>query len=350
MGKHVLIVGGGFAGISAGVALLEGGRVDGVDLVERQSKPIVKTTGGFAQWWMRGRKFDVPTNAVAAHVNGVRIVSPSGYDAVVRSHESVAFVIHPQIFLEEYWRRFEALGGHIVTGATVQHVDVDGNATYTTSSGVVVRGSYDAIVAADGVKSTVKRILGLPEPSDDDIHIGYEETHPNTPKYDHSLVHLYIHPQLAPKGYWWVFPDDDTGQNVRVGVGVPKSVGLSPKHQLSMIKERYGGFDGKPLKVVGGHIPTAKPPKTNVYGRILLVGDAGNFCSPLHGGGIGFSWLSGILASEAISAGDLKSYDAKWRKTLAPLLARHYTLKKIFYRWNTPQFDKAVNTISKMDI
>ena len=156
------------------------------------------------------------------------------------------------------------------------------------------KGTFHAkyVIGADGAATAVGVAAGLGErPKPADLHIGLEYHVANTGFQDPQIFRLYLGHELAPLGYAWSFPEGDN--SLKVGVGIPKSVGVTPKSLMVKFMEKYPQYDTHISLSNGGIIPTAPPLKTAVKGNVVLVGDAAHFCSPLHGGGIGSGWSPG---------------------------------------------------------
>lgn len=127
---------------------------------------------------------------------------------------------------------------------------------------------------------------------------------------------IYLNQDIAPGGYFWIFPKG--GRMVNVGIGVQMKKGcLNPKIQL------YNHVLSKPLfkgsKIIhggGGIAPTRRPLDCLASNGFMVAGDAACLANPIHAGGIGPSMLSGKLAAEAaveaLEGGDV-SKEALWR-------------------------------------
>jgi flavin-dependent dehydrogenase/intein/homing endonuclease len=274
----VAIVGAGFAGLAAANRLIESG-IRPI-IIEARQEPIATTTGGIADWWFNAIKMSYPDEVVAAKIRGVRLVSPDGNEAVVKSDKSVGAVLYPEAYLKYYIRKLKDEGAEFITPG--HFVQIRGRElTYIKSGIEKVMTGVDYLIAADGAMSSVRSSLGYPPPDFEDIHLGYEETVDNVGGFSPDIVHICIDSWIARKGYIWIFPDDPFGTRVRVGLGIPKSNGESPKDLYeSRLLVKYPELKMEPYKCVGGHIPTAPLPETNVHGNVLFVGDAGRFCLP----------------------------------------------------------------------
>ena len=114
-------------------------------------------------------------------------------------------------------------------------------------------------------------------------------------------------------GYGWSFSKDTV---LNVGIGCPRSVIKSIKKEnpgwderqylldyVETLKEQ--GWFPKDIKVdrkmiAGSNIPVGMGMKCTVGDRMLVVGDAGGFVSPLSGEGLYYALDSGRIAAEAL--------------------------------------------------
>lgn len=290
---------------------------------------------------------EVPEEAVASKIYGVRIISPN-HEVVFRFKEPVGAVLYPEKWVEYYLKRCRELGVDLKLGVNVGLAKSENEMDFLTYH----NNSYarpdilktDALIAADGANSQVRRFLELPGMDPMDLHLGYEHTIDACEDWDPGLVHMVFNTKLAPKGYCWYFQEGK--DRARVGLGIPKGLNENPKMYFDRYCEAYPEFKKPPHKVLGGQIPTAPIPDSNVFQNVLFVGDAGFFCSPLHGGGIGFAAMSGAYAGTVVANGlPLKEYDKMWKKNLGKLLKRHYILKQLLYSWDNSKFDRFVKSM-----
>jgi len=111
-------------------------------------------------------------------------------------------------------------------------------------------------------------------------------------------LQIFFNQQIAPGGYFWVFPK---GTNlVNVGLGVQMTKGFpNPTTQLHQHVFSQPFFKDS-QKISGGTalIPTRR--SINLVGNgVLFVGDSACQTNPAHGGGMGPAMISGKLAAEA---------------------------------------------------
>jgi geranylgeranyl reductase family protein len=116
-------------------------------------------------------------------------------------------------------------------------------------------------------------------------------------------------------GYGWSFSKDTV---LNIGIGCPRSVIKSIKKEnpgwderqylldyVETLKEQ--GWFPKDIQVdrkmiAGSNIPVGMGMKCTVGNRMLVIGDAGGFVSPLSGEGLYYALDSGRIAAEALDA------------------------------------------------
>lgn len=112
---------------------------------------------------------------------------------------------------------------------------------------------------------------------------------------------IYLDLDIAPGGYYWIFPKKETYVNVGLGVVSLKS-SPNPKDQLYRFVLSKQTFNNSILVHGGGGIvPTRRPLDSFVSNGIAVIGDAACHVNPIHGGGIGPSMMAGKIAGEVIS-------------------------------------------------
>ena len=121
-----------------------------------------------------------------------------------------------------------------------------------------------------------------------------------------GFCQIYLDLNIAPGGYYWIFPKKGTGVNVGLGVASVNRF-PNPKDQL------YRHVLTKPLfansiviSAGGGIVPTRRPLDTFVGNGIVVIGDAACHVNPIHGGGMGPSMMAGKIAGEVISEALMK--------------------------------------------
>ncbi len=173
------------------------------------------------------------------------------------------------------------------------HVEVDGEAA-----------GY--LVAADGLHSPVRRLVGLaPDPSTEHGPARYgQRCHVAvTPWSDLVEVHWATHAEA------YVTPVADD----LVGVAVLTHQRAPLEHLLEgfpALRERLGDVPGS--RVLGAG-PMRQTSRRRVAGRVLLAGDAAGYVDALTGEGIALGLAEAEAAVEALLRGGPELYEARWR-------------------------------------
>lgn len=269
----------------------------GVHTTIYEGRPDPKTgivcAGGISLWTLKRCGLTLPKNTISSQINRVRIHAPNGHfwqgDSGGRT---LAYTLRRDRLEEGLSNRVRKLGGTIKYGNEVK-----------TQKLRRISGAYDFIVGADGISGATRRVLNLPMPRPEDVHIGVQQLC-SMPARPSNQVDLYFGKSIAPSGYAWVFP---TGKGVaRVGLGVPLSEKTNSVGLLNSFTKR---INATPLEELNAKlIPTSRPLRNPAFGNTLLVGDAGGFCDPLTGGGIAGAVISAKAAAKAISEGNPKMY------------------------------------------
>lgn len=166
------------------------------------------------------------------------------------------------------------------------------------------------IVAADGDKSSVRKLLALPGDSPKTSAVGLRAYYSNVApsKESPENIELFFLPELLP-GYFWIFPLSGGRANVGVGM-LAKDVRdkkLNLREQMLKAIDRNPAFrerfkDAKlEGKILGWGLPMGMQ-KSPLSGEgYLLTGDAAHLIDPFSGEGIGNALYSGMKAAQAIT-------------------------------------------------
>jgi geranylgeranyl reductase family protein len=308
--KDVLVVGAGPAGTAAAITLARQGRR--VTVVDRAVFPREKCCGDglTAAALRRVEHLGLDPSRVASWqpVDEVAVVSASGrrVDLPLSSPGGGLFAVSARrsdldAALLERAREsgVEVVEGRAVTGIT------------TTGDGVVLdlddgsrrAGSYT--VAADGMWSPVRRILGLTPPGYlGDWQAGRQYLSGTGPEA--RKLWVWFEPDMIP-GYAWSFPLPDG--TVNFGYGVLRGSSPALKGQRIDWRERPHiaavlGPDTEPAGPwrawpIPARIGTAS--LSALGGRVLFAGDAAGACDPMTGEGIAQALETGETAARAIA-------------------------------------------------
>ena len=195
------------------------------------------------------------------------------------------------------------------------HVTVDGTPTRH-------------LVAADGLHSPVRRLLGLEAPPPRVRRYGLR-THVMTAPWSGFVEVHWAHTAEA-----YVTPVADN----LVGVAVLSTARRPLTELLVQFPELSARLDAAPTTEVRGAGPLRQRTRARVAGRTLLVGDAAGYVDALTGEGIAVGIAQAHAAVRAVVAGRPQDYEAAWRRicrrhdlltaglltaTRAPMVRRH---------------------------
>jgi len=316
---EVIICGGGPAGAYAGYALAHKGRK--VAIVEKERYPRTKPCGGilrpaiidFRDVVRKIGRFDEGiTYAASVH-------SPSGkYTMRYRSSMPLAYNVRREKFDASLAEMAKDAGVDFFEGESVKKVgyigekgEGDVKVEFVLTGGKSIFGKF--AIGAGGVRCPVGKFLRerekIENSSNDSLGFAVvsecevgEEFIAQTYGKDFE-THIFF---KEYKGYGWVFPkrnvvnfgigaywrDARRHNMMREARGFAKNLvkmGLIPRMAESKIRFKGGLL---PLGQNRGRISTE---------RILLVGDAAGFASPLTGEGIYYAIQSGKIASEVLN-------------------------------------------------
>jgi len=306
----VVIVGGGVAGLLASHLLAKNGLK--VALIEMKNENTI------------GEK--VCADAIGAHhFNEIGLEPPiDGFDKD-HEYEGVAIVSPDEKHVINVWGKGYSLNRRnfgvrlyrmavnagaemylehsfikpVISGSRVVGVEVsDKNGFRKVLYGKVV-------MDASGAPAVVRRSLpsewwvSEPVPKED-YNVTYREVVEGDIDIDQRFAYVYLNVEIAPGGYWWIFPKGKGVYNIGLGVqwkdGNPNPIENYRRYILERLKNRIT----RVLHRGGGLVPTRRPIPCMVWNGFIAVGDAATTANPVHGGGIGSAMLSAKIASEVI--------------------------------------------------
>ncbi len=147
--------------------------------------------------------------------------------------------------------------------------------------------NYDYLIGADGAGSAVAKSSGR-VPVKHASAIQERLMLPDDAmEYYQSTAELYLGDDISPDFYGWVFPKSD---HVAVGTGCRPEHANKSYQFLEGVKARAGNkLRGARRILLEGHPLPMERYKKLVYGRTMLVGDAGGMVAHTSGEGIYFS-------------------------------------------------------------
>ena len=160
------------------------------------------------------------------------------------------------------------------------------------------------LVAADGLHSPVRRLVGLERPASPRRRYGqrcHVAVAPWTPMVE---VHW------AAVGEAYVTP---VGPDL-VGVAVLSDTRRPLDELLAGFPGLEGRLEGPVVSRVRGAGPLRQQARRRVTGRVLLVGDAAGYVDALTGEGILLGLAQAEAAVDAVARGRPQAYEAAWRR------------------------------------
>ncbi|WP_406313902.1 NAD(P)/FAD-dependent oxidoreductase [Streptosporangium sp. NBC_01639] len=288
----VLIAGGGPAGLATAIhAALAG--MEAV-VVEPRSIPVDKACGeglmpsGAAAL----RSLDVP---VEGHpLRGIRYLD-GRRQAQAAFRDGPGLGVRRTALHAALYQRAAELGVKIVEGRVAGvRQDRDG----VQAAGLRARW----LVAADGLHSPLRALLGLGLPDNRPRRYGLRRHYRVAPWTDFVEVHW------AAAGEAYVTPVGDE----LVGVAVLSSRRRGYLEHLADFPSLVARLEGPVATPVRGAGPLRQRVRARVAGRVLLVGDAAGYTDALTGEGVSLALLSAQALVRCLLAGAPQSYESAW--------------------------------------
>jgi geranylgeranyl reductase len=196
----------------------------------------------------------------------------------------------------------------------------------------------DALIGADGAGSSVAKSVGRPAVKHASAIQERLELPADAMEYYQDRAELYLGDDISPDFYGWVFPKSD---HVAVGTGCRPEHANRSYAFLEGVKARAGNkLRGARRILLEGHPLPMSRNKKLVFGRTMLVGDAGGMVAHTSGEGIYFSMAAGRLAGQSLAAffgykEKLETYEKRWQKRYGAMFDFLEFLETASYTSNT---------------
>ncbi len=276
---------------------------------------------------------------ISNRIKGAVLVSPHGKEVEVASDADQGYMLDRRIFDFGLVNIAASAGVEVKTKAYVNGLLRDNGSVKGVSVkhlGKDYKISSKIVIGADGVESRVGRFGGLKTNIKlKDLECCLQMTLANI-KINPDNIYLYFGRDVAPGGYLWVFPKDETTANVGIGISGEFAKEKSAKRYLEEFIEKYFPHAAVLYTVVGG-VPCAPTLKKIVMDGLMLVGDAAHQVNPVTGGGIVTAMLAGRIAgqvaAQAIKENDVTGerfaeYPEKWHKIQGKNHERMHKIKQ----------------------
>jgi len=337
----VIIIGAGPSGTSAAITL--GKKGVKVLLLESKTFPREKPCGGFiSQKTLDLMEISVHSFLTENVIRSLRLYN-SRYEWINTNHRELLGITVLRSSFDQYLaEEARRLGADLRTGERVYHVmQTDDKVEVVTEKGRY-EGRY--AVAADGVFSSIARILGI-QARFLNLKTGFtlsQVIRGVSPK-EPDMIELYCIPFLG--GFGWCFPLQE-GYNLGVGSSYfGKKALFSYFEGFARELGKRKGFDAQSIYPKGSFIPAGGFARSLGKKRILLVGDAAGAVDPFSGEGIHNAVLTARWAAESIYKGlcdekieALQLYKRQYDAYLLPDLRYSLALTILSWRKNNFQF------------
>ena len=315
----MLVVGAGPAGSTAAYRLAEGGA--SVLLADKAKFPRDKPCGGgLTMRAVRLLPFEVDP-VVEDRTTRVRF----GLDFARRFErrlEEPLVLMTQRARLDAFLAEQAAdAGADFRDGTRVADLVVGEGGVTATLNGHKI--AADHALLADGANGVSTRAAGLDDGRDYGVALEANVRYGVVSEDEYRGL-LCLELANVPGGYGWVFPK---GDHVNVGVGGWEREGPRLRAHLARFCREYGIPESSLENVRGYRLPLIHARARVAKGRVALLGDAAGLVDPLSGDGMYEAFLSAKLATEALLAGDLESYDAELRRRLSSQLSAAWGAK-----------------------
>lgn len=358
-----LIVGAGPAGSFAAELLATGGAR--VALFDGRPEGEPKACGGGVTAKAL-KAWPQLLNAVGRTINELDLYSPSSKKLHLKLDEP--FAIYSRVAFDSYLRdRARGAGAEIVSEKVSARKIKRTEAGWRLTNGTGSHWTGAILIGADGANSGIAKMLaGKLPPSDMEVAFGYRAPLPANESGPTVVAFL---PGWV--GYAWAFPRPD-----HISFGIATTHDAFAHQPLDDLLWRFmiayyqqcEGADVKFWQVDQDDASTAHVRKhlkatAERYAALIpglaaetwdrrtvsgndwaLLGDAAGFADPVTGEGIYYALRSAELLAEAYLAGDMRSYEARWREDFGAELRRAAQMRRRFYGnfWGAPFTERMI--------
>jgi flavin-dependent dehydrogenase len=298
----VLVVGGGPVGLATAIRCALAGL--SVTVAEPRGTPIDKACGEGVMPAAVRRLAALGVTPDGHPLRGIRYVDER-HHADARFRHGHGLGVRRTVLHAALAERATALGIPVRPARVTAFAQ---QASHVTAAGIEAR----YLVAADGLHSTIRRILERPSPR-----------RPAAPRYG-LRRHYRIAPwtdlvevHLTAKAEAYVTPVSD--DVVGIALLLPRPGGDDFEARLSafpaLARRLAGAACGGDVRGAG---PMRQDVRRRVYGRVLLVGDASGYLDALTGEGLGVGLAQAEALVHCLAAGQPGDYERAWRKVSGP--------------------------------
>lgn len=296
---------------------------------------------------------------ICAEISKFSFIAPNGSEVVLQFDQQ-GYILERRIFDYELAKQASEAGAKVLTRTYVNGLLFYGNKV----SGVKYeyRGEQKQVkakivIAADGVESRVGRWAGLK------THINFRDmeccvqiTASNIKNINGETCYFYFGKEVAPSGYFWIFPKGNNTANIGLGIsGFEGKKNSALTYLNKFMVKNYP--DASILTSIAGGVPCSITLEKISAPGIMLVGDAARQVNPLSGGGIASGMLGGSiagrLAGESIKMNKpdhILSYDKEWFDRYGKKHEIYDRIKNGIYNFSDDKFNSIAEAVLKVPI
>jgi geranylgeranyl reductase family protein len=337
--NDVIVVGGGPAGLHAGMKLAQAGF--SVSLFEEHQSvgEPVHCTGVLAREAFE--EFGLSAGSILNELSTARFYAPSGDDVEYSTPSVEAVVVDRARFDRSLAQKAIGAGVHLCSGQRVTSVDVNRDGVRVTAGTTVALGRV--AVLACGASYAIQRKLGLGMP-----RLLLHSAQIELPAARLGDVEVHFGRSVAPQGFAWAVPVQREQPYVRIGVMCQRGAGGHFDEIVARLSARWG-INPSDVRHPRQKILPLGPIERTYTDRVVALGDAAGLVKPTTGGGIYYSLISAGLAAETLiealtknqlKAENLAIYERRWRKRLGSELRWQLLLRRIAHRLSDADIDK----------
>ena len=297
---------------------------------------------------------------IRAHINKFGMIAPDETEVTVQfDSKDEGYILERRIFDYELAKTAANEGAQILTRAYVNGLLFENDKVCGVKyefQGEQKELRSKIVIAADGVESRVGRWAGLTTHIDfRDMECCVQITAANI-KINQDTLYFYFGKNVAPEGYFWVFPKGDNIANI--GLGVSGMIGKKKSAQSFLNSFMQKHYPGVPvLTTIAGGVPSTPGLEKISAPGIALVGDAARQVNPLSGGGIASGMIGGSIAGrisgEAVKSNKLDhllTYDKTWNDRLGNRHISFNKLKEGIFNFSDEKFNSIARAASKVPL
>ena len=311
-----IVIGAGTGGLSAGIALKEGGSNYLIlDKKDEIGLPV-RSTGAVSLEWVK--RIGMPTDGsiVRTFINSIKFQTDTNRSISLHYDHPVGLVYDFTSYEKFLAEKF---AGNLNIQFKTRVISVEGNEVKTDNGTLTAK----YIVMAAGPQSTFGEKL-----SRDNVLVAYEEVRELPKREDYEMILWFS--DNAPGGYFWDFADSDNTR--KIGVCYYPLSPSKPKDVLDKFTLKFPEVAGKPISTIAHQIPLGTPATTVVKDNRLYVGDMINAVLNTTAGGLQGAFWSGISAGKAIVRDNPSEYQNVWNNEIRPWLLKHHELHRKMHK------------------